>query len=221
MRNLLLVLAELLISYISLVIMAKKYKTDGIYVYTIIATIASCVMNLKEIELMNINIPLGLCVTSSIIVAGNLLTQLNGKDELKHYIITILMTGIITYLVIYLSKIIIISDYNYYANNSYDNIFDINIKSSLALIISILFGVWINSNLYYTIKRLKNVILYSNTLSVIITELFENIIFVILTYIFDYQPIDIFLCIIIRYIIKTTIAILGTLPLYIVNKDNY
>lgn len=221
MKNLLLIFIEVIICYVSLIIITKKYKIDGLYVYGIIATFISCIMNLKQIELININIPLGLGVTTSIIIAGNLLTQISGKDKLKEYLLLITLTGIVSYILIYLSTIIKISDLNYYANKSYDNIFSYNLKISISLIISLLISIWLSSNLYYIIKRLKNKIIFSNILSVIITELFENIIFVLISFIFDYTPVDIFICILLRYIIKTIIAILGTIPIYIANKYNY
>ena len=221
MRNLLLIIIEVIICYTSLILLAKKYKTDGIYIYTITATLISCIMNLKEITIMNINIPLGLGVTSSLLIAVNLLTQVKGKDELNKYLLIVLITSVFGYLILYLSGIIETSNYNYYANKSYDNIFTYNLRLSLSLLISLLISIWISSNLYYTIKRLKNKIIFSNILSTIITELFDSVIFVIIAYLFEYQYIDIFLCLLLRYIIKTIIAILGTIPLYIANKYNY
>ena len=53
-----------------------------------------------------------------------------------------------------------------------------------------------------------------------VTEFFENIIFVIIAYLFEYPGIDIALCIIFRYMIKTIIGIMGTIPLYITGKNN-
>ena len=47
MRNLILILSEVLICYIAIIMLNKKYKTDGLYVYAVIATFISCIMSLK------------------------------------------------------------------------------------------------------------------------------------------------------------------------------
>ena len=40
----------------------------------------------------------------------------------------------------------------------------------------------------------------------------------LIAYLFVYQPVNIILCIIFRYMIKTLIGLLGTIPIYIANK---
>ena len=221
MRNVILIITEILLSYISLIILAKKYKTDGIYIFGIIATIISCIMNLKQITIMNINIPIGLGITSSLLIVGNLLTQTKGKEEIKNYLLIMTITFIISYIIISLSSYIEISEFNYYANKSYDIIFTNNLRASLALIISLIISIYTSSNLYYTIKRIQNKIVYSNIFSVIISSFIENIIFVIILYLYTYSPIDIFLSIVLRYMIKTIILLFGTITIYITNKYNY
>ena len=70
------------------------------------------------------------------------------------------------------------------------------------------------------IKKLQNKIVYSNIFSIIIVEFFENILFVAIAFLFEYEVIDLFLCIILRYMIKTLIGLIGTIPLYIANRNN-
>jgi hypothetical protein len=53
MRNIILIVAEVIICYFVMVLLNKKYKTDGLYVYGIIATFISCIMNLKQIDLFS------------------------------------------------------------------------------------------------------------------------------------------------------------------------
>ena len=59
MINIALVLVESIICYIVFTLLFKKYKTDGIYVFAIIATFIACVMNLKTISIMNKNATVG------------------------------------------------------------------------------------------------------------------------------------------------------------------
>jgi len=220
MRNILLILAEVIVCYTAIIFLNKKYKTDGLYVYAIIATFLSCIMNLKQIDIMNIPVPIGFGVTISLIIAGNIITQKKGPDEIKQYLILILVTALVSCCFLNLSGLMESSEYNKYANKSYDSIFEYNLRVYIANIISIIGGIWISSQLYYIIKRIKNKILYSNVFSIIIVELLENTTFALIAYIFEYKMINIILCIIFRYIIKTIIGLIGTIPIYITNKYN-
>lgn len=225
MRNIMLILAEFILCYIAIIILNKKYKTDGLYVYAIIATFISCIMGLKQITILEkIDIPTGLGVTTSLIIAGNIITQKRGPQEIKTYIILILVTALVSCCFLNLSGLMEGSDYNKFANKSYDKIFQYNLRVYLGTIISIIVGVWLSSKLYYELKKIQNKIITSNIFSLVIAELVETLLFVLIAYLFD--PVkteivfDIIFCIIFRYLIKLGIGILGTIPIYITNKFN-
>lgn len=220
MRNIILIVSEVIICYISLIILNKKYKTDGIYVYAIILTFASCIMSLKQIEIMGVSIPIGFGVTTSLIIAGNLITQKRGPEELKTYLILILVTALVSCCFLNMSGLMESSNYNKFANKSYDSIFKYNLRVYIALIISIITTTYLSSKLYYLIKRLQNKIILSNIFSIIIVEFIENIIFILIAYLFEFEIIDLILCLVIRYMLKTVIGLIGTIPLYIANKFN-
>ena len=220
MRNILLIVAEVLICYIEIIILNKKYETDGLYVYAIIATFLSCIMSLKQIDILSIPVPIGFGVTTSLIIAGNIITQKRGPEEIKTYIVLILVTALVSCCFLNMSGLMESSDYNKYANKSYDSIFKYNLRIYIANIIAIITSVWLNSKLYYELKKIKNKILFSNIFSIVIVELLENIIFILIAYLFEYEAINIILCIIFRYMIKTFIGIIGTIPIYITNKYN-
>jgi len=218
MRNIILILLEIIICYTSILLLNKKYKTDGLYVYAIIATFLSCIMSLKQIDILSATVPIGLGVTMSLVIAGNIITQKRGPEEIKTYIVLILVTALISCCFLNMSGLMESSDYNKFANKSYDSIFEYNLRVYIANIISIILAVWLNSKLYYELKKIKNKIIISNIFSIVIIELLENIIFVLIAYLFEYEPINIILCIIFRYMIKSVIGILGTIPIYISNK---
>lgn len=220
MRNIMLIVAEVVVCYLSMIILNKKYKTDGLYVFGIIATFLSCIMSLKQIELMGVNVPIGFGLTTSLIIAGNIITQKRGTEEVKTYIGLIFITALVSCCFLNLSGLMEASDYNLYANKSYDSIFEYNLRIYLALIISTILSVFLNSKLYYELKKIRNQIIFSNIFSIIIIELLDNIIFVLIAYLFEYKIINIILCIIFRYMIKTIIGIIGTIPIYITNKFN-
>ena len=219
-RNIVLILAEIIISYITLTVLYKKYRTDGVYVYAIIATFIACIMSLKKISIMSISVPIGFGVTTSIIIAGNLITQKRGTEEMKTFLSLILVTALVSCCFLNLSGLMESSEYNIYANKSYDSIFTYNLRIYIALIVSVIASSFISSKLYYMLKVLKNNILLSNIFSIIIIELIENISFVLIAYLFDYKMIDMILCLIFRYMIKTIIGLFGTIPLYIASKTN-
>lgn len=208
----------MIICYVLLLLLCKKFKTDGIYVYGIIATFISCIMSLKQIELMGVNVPIGFAVTTSLIIAGNMITQKRGPEELKTYLSLVLVTALISCSFLNLSGIIDSSEYNELSNISYDNIFKYNLRIYLGLTISIIISIYLSSKLYYLLKRLQNKIILSNIFSIIIVELLENILFVFIAYLFEYEPIDLILCLVIRYMIKTLIGLIGTITIYIANK---
>ena len=220
MRNILLIIAEVLVCYISMILLNKKYKTDGLYVFGIIATFLSCIMSLKQIDLMGVNVPIGFGVTTSLIIAGNIITQKRGPEEVKSYIGLIFITALVSCCFLNFSGLMKASDYNLYANKSYDSIFEYNLRVYIALIISSLLSVFLNSKLYYELKKVRNNIMFSNIFSIIIIEFLDNILFVLIAYLFEYELINIILCIVFRYMIKTIIGLIGTIPIYITNKFN-
>lgn len=218
MINIILIVAEVIICYTSTLILHKKYKTDGLYVYAIIATFLSCIMSLKQIDLLGTIVPLGFGVTTSLIIAGNIITQKRGPEEIKTYIVLILVTALVSCCFLNMSGLMESSKYSEIANKSYDSIFEYNLRVYIANIIAIISSVWLTSKLYYELKKIKNKIIISNIFSIVIVELLENIIFVLIAYLFEYEPIKIILCVIFRYMIKTIIGIIGTIPIYISNK---
>lgn len=219
MRNLILIIAEVIVCYFTLLILHKKYKTDGVYVYAIIATFISCIMSLKQIDIFSISVPIGFGVTTSLIITGNLITQKRGPEELKTYLSLILITALVSCCFLNMTGLMESSDYNKYANKSYNSIFKYNLRIYIALIVSLISSTWLSSKLYYLLKRIQNKIIISNIFSVIIIELLENIIFVLIAYLFEQEILNLILCIIFRYMIKTIIGLIGTIPLYIANKQ--
>ena len=225
MRNLLLVIAEVVVCYLAIILLNKKYKTDGLYVFAIIATFMSCIMGLKQITILEkIDVPTGLGVTTSLIIAGNIITQKRGPQEVKTYLALILVTALVSCCFLNLSGLMEGSDYNKFANKSYNSIFEYNLRVYLGTIVSIIVGVWLSSIIYYTLKKIKNKIPISNIFTIVITELVETLLFVLIAYLFEPSKseivFDIIFCIIFRYIIKILIGIFGTIPIYITNKFN-
>lgn len=216
--NYILIFVEMLLSYLILVILHKKYKIDGLYYYIIMATILSNIMLLNTIDILTYPLSVGFGITSSIIIATNILTHKKGPSELSKLIITIIISSIISYSLLTLSSYMEISDTNKYTNIAYSIIFKNNIRMYLANTISLIISVYLSTKLYYIIKKIKNKIWISNILTVIIVEFIEAVIFTLIAYMFSTKVIDLIMISVIRYVIRLLIEVIGTAVIYIDDK---
>src|SRR5574344_761214 len=206
MLNIILIICEVIVAYIAMILLYKKYKTDGLITYTIIATIISNLMCLKKIDMLNTDLPLGLGITMSILIAINIITQNKGKEEVNNFLVIILVSSLVSLCFFNLSGLIESADINKYANKSYDSIFTYNLRIYLANTITLLVTAFLSSRLYFMLKILKNKIILS------------NILFMLIAYLFTMDTYNLILAIILRYIIKLIIGIFGTIPILMTKK---
>lgn len=216
--NYILIIIEVLLSYLTLLLFHKKFKLDGIYYYIVIATILSNIMLLNTIDILTYPISVGFGITSSIVIATIILTHKRGPSELSKLIITIIISSIISYSYLTLSSYMGISDTNKYTNISYSIIFKNNIRMYLANTISLILSIYLSTKLYHTMKQIKNKIWISNIFTTVIVEFIESIIFCVIAYAFSLKVIDLIMVIVIRYVIRTLIECLGTTVIYIDDK---
>ena len=218
MINIILIILELIVSFISLIYLIKKYKIEGIYIFIIIMTIISYIYTKKNISILEINIPLGFISTTSLIICGNILTQLKGKEEIKKYLFIITISTIIGIIIMYLSSTMQNSNYNILSNESFNHIFISDLRTSISLYISLIVTIIISNKIYYNLKKIQNNISVSNIITITIVELLECLIYILISYLYEWSAIEIVLCIVFRYLIKCIIGIIGTLPIYISTK---
>lgn len=216
--NYILIIIEVLLSYLVLLLFHKKFKLDGIYYYIVMATILSNIMLLNTIDILTYPISVGFGITSSIVIATIILTHKRGPSELSKLIITIIISSIISYSYLTLSSYMGISDTNKYTNISYSIIFKNNIRMYLANTISLILSIYLSTKLYHTMKQIKNKIWISNIFTTVIVEFIESIIFCVIAYAFSLKVIDLIMVIVIRYVIRALIECLGTTVIYIDDK---
>ena len=216
--NYILIIIEVLLSYLTLLLFHKKFKLDGIYYYIVMVTILSNVMILNTIDILTYPISVGFGITSSIVIATIILTHKRGPSELSKLIITIIISSIISYSYLTLSSYMGISDTNKYTNISYSIIFKNNIRIYLANTISLILSIYLSTKLYHTMKQIKNKIWISNIFTTVIVEFIESIIFCVIAYAFSLKVIDLIMVIVIRYVIRALIECLGTTVIYIDDK---
>ena len=224
MTNIYLLIIETIICLITMIISYKKYKLDGLYGYIIIAFILSNIMSLKIIPLYGFDINLGIVPLTTTFIASNIIIQKYGTEEIKKLSITLVITSIISFLIVYLTSLLNSSSITLFTDKSYDNIFSGNeknifanivIRIYFANIVTILYTMLLNSKLYYYLKTVKNKIWISNLFSTIITQFIVALLFNIFAYALIKEWINIIQFIIIRYFISLLVMIIGTINIYI------
>lgn len=218
MMNFIILGLEIILCYVLIIIAYKKYKTDGLLCYAIITTIISTFLSRQEIDVLNTQIPLGIGLTISLAIVANIITQTRGKEEVNNLLILVFISSLASCCFLNISGIIEPSKLNEFANKSYDSIFEYNLRIYLANTIALLVTIYTTSRLYYALKRIKNKIIISNIFSILIAEFLDNIIFIVIAYLYIKEIPQIIFSLVIRYIIKVVLGIIGTIPIYIIKK---
>ena len=212
--NYILMALEVLISFIFIYIFYKKYKQDGLYIISVIIFILSILLSIKNIEIMNFEIPLAIILPTLILTISNILVQKQGLEAIKKliYILSIVSVSIVT--IVLLTSLIIPSDYLYNYNISYYEIIKDNLRTIIITAISPLIIIWINSLMYYQLKREKNNVFISNIFTSLVISFIDATIFSLLVFTYVIPLSEIFMIIAIIYVIKLLINILATLLVY-------
>ena len=215
MNTLSLLIIEMLICFITLIVMYKKSKTEGLYLYSIILAFLSTFMSLKQIPIYDYDINLGLIPFIMIFTTFNIVIQKKGVEETKKLLLVVIGSVLISYIIMLLVGYMNASNINLFTSASYDNIFSNSIRIYFAGIVTLLYSLLLNNKLYYYLKIMKNNILISNIFSSIIIQFVSSIIFGLVAFGFVLEFIDIIKIIMIRYLMSLIIAILSTILIYI------
>ena len=220
--NTIYLIIELVICFIGIILLYAKYKLEGLYSYLIITAIITTIMSLKTIDFYNFSLNIGLIPYITIFIVSNIIIQKKGTEEIKKIILILLTTSTFSYIIILLSCKLESSPINIFMNKSFDNIFIDSARIYFANIVTTLYMLFLNSKLYYYLKKEKNKIIISNIFSSVIVQFLATIIFILLAYAITTPMTDIIAKMIIRYIISLIVMFLGTIVIYITNniKEN-
>lgn len=216
--NIILLFIEILFSSGALIYFYKKEKYDGIYLWILIFSVLLGIISQKSVELYGLEVNLGIVINALMFIASNIIVQKKGPEEISKVLAIIIIGNVMVFSFSIISTLFNASKINDITNNSFDKIFYLNSRIYFASVISLLVSLWLNSILYHQIRQIKNKIVVSNVLSTIIIHFIECILFCILSYLFKLPFINIIELIIIRYIFKTAIGLIGTNIIYIVNS---
>ena len=216
--NIIMLIFELILNTIIILYFYKNYKYEGLYISILILSIILTIVSQKQIEVFNLELNLGFLQSSLIIIISNILIQNKGPKEISKIIAIIIVSTISIYTLTMLTTFITTSSIQQVSNDAYNSLFYLNNRTFFATIISLLIAVYINSILYHQIRQDKNKIIISNSLSQIVTNLIECIVFAIISYTFNLDILFIIEIITIRYLFKLSIGLLSTSTIYIVDK---
>jgi len=149
MSTITLLIIEGLICFITLILMYKKFKIEGLYVYSITLSFLTAFMSLKQIPIDNYDINLGLIPFVMIFTTFNIVIQKKGVEETKKLLLTIIATTLIGYIILLLISYATSSNINLFTSASYDNIFTGSIRMYFANIVTLLYSLLLNNKLYY------------------------------------------------------------------------
>jgi len=221
MMNYIYLLIEVILVFSLMIIFYKLNKKDGLYLYiTLMASILGIVMY-KTIDILSFQINLGLPIIMGIFTCNNIIIHRYGLDEIKKIIYTFLGSCVLTVIILGLVSLFVPNDYNYITNASFDLLFGynfVNMRYFIASLISIILMIWFSGNVYYYIRRSRNSLLFSNVGTILLIQFIESILFVIISFVGTYDVVTLFGMIVIRYLLKIIIGIVGLFPVYLLVK---
>lgn len=209
--NLVLILLETILLFVLTYKIYKKYKITGLYFLVILLISISNIFLIKRFEIFTLKLNTGIILNLMIYIISNIIVQKKGPYAVSNLIMIIFIATLFNYVILTISGIINPSSYNEHYNMLYNGIFEFNIRAYLASLSSLLIGLTLSSKLYYFIKKEKNKVWISNTLTTIIVQLIESIIFILLMYIFELKISEIIFLIISRYIFRLFIGFLSNI----------
>ncbi len=214
-------LMEVLLVFLILVIFYRINKKEGLFQYILFMASILCVTMYKFITIMAFQINLGIPIIMGIFLCSNIIIQRFGEDEINKIIKSFICGYVITFVSLNLMGIVLPSEYVREGNVAFNNLFgfDFNIfRVFLGGLISISFMLWYNGNLYYYFRKSHNNILLSNVGSTLVIQFIESVIFVIISYGLSFELLELFGMIVMGYLIKIIIGIIGLVPIYMIVK---
>ena len=210
---------EILFTFFLLVLFYRCGKKDGLYLYIgLMSSILSVVM-FKVIDLFSFQINLGISIIMGLFICNNIIIQRFGMDEVKRINRTFCVSYLVTYSVIFLLTFMNNGSYNLIGNDGFDALFGVgNLRIVIAGFISVLFLLWYNSYIYYYIRRNRNNLWFSNIGSMLVIQMLESIIFILISYVGSFDFTLLFGMIVIRYLMKVFIGMMGLVPVYMIVK---
>lgn len=215
--NYILITLEMIIALSFIIYFYKKKNSEGIYIYTLLAYITSIIISVKNIEIMTIEIPLGIVLMTSIYLLSNILVQEKGQESINKLINLFIISSLSLIPILLLTSSLTTTNPNAIIN-TYSLMFINKIRIVIITAIMPLLIIIMNSRLYYQLKREKNNILLNSILTSIIIFFIDASLFSIISFTFVIPINKIFITAAVIYVIKIIMTFITTPVLYIMQK---
>lgn len=219
--NYIYLIIEVLIIFPIMVLFYKLFKKDGLYVYICFLSTLLGFLIIGTIDIFSFQINFSIPILMGLFLVSNIIIQRYGLDEIKRIMITFNISYIVTAILIGLISLLSKYGVDFYGNKIYDLLFGYswnNIRVYIACIIASNVMFWLGGGIYYSIRKSKNILFVSNIVSTFVISFVESFIFVLIAYIGNFEFVELFGMISIRYIIEVIMGIFGLVPVYILVK---
>lgn len=210
--NIVYLFIEVIVILLMMILFCRFGQKEGLFLYISFMSGLLSIMMFKSIDIFSFEIDLGVPFVMGIFVCSNVIIQRYGIDEIKKIIKSFVIPYIAIFFILSLISLIGYSEYNDMSSMSYDTLFGYNLSNLRLLvagIMSVVFGLWYNANIYYYIRKSKNNYWLSNVGSMFLIQIAESIIFVIIAYIGVFGFDMLFGMMIIRYLFKIIIGLIS------------
>lgn len=219
--NYIYLITQVILIFGLMVLFYRFGKKDGLFTYIgFMASVLSIIM-FKSIDILSFEVDVGIPIVMAIFICSNIIIQRYGIDEIGKIIKCFVIPFILTIVLLALTSLISSSEYNTPTNNAFDSLFGYNLDNLRLVVsglLSIGFMLWYNGYIYYSIRKSKNKYLFSNIGSMLIIQFIESIIFVLIAYVGEFEINMLFGMIVIRYLIKVVIGVIGLIPVSVILK---
>ena len=207
--NYILILLEVIFTFFLMFIFYKVGKKNGLYLYMVLMSSIASIIMFKTIDLFSFQVNLGIPIIMGLFICNNIIIQRFGIDEVKRIMTTSGIAYVVVGIIVLTSNEVFNSLFGYDINN---------IRIFIGGFVSIMLMLWSSSYVYYYIRRSKNILWFSNIGTMLFIQMLESIIFVIISYIGEFDFTLLFGMIVIRYLIKIMIGMIGLIPVYTIVK---
>ena len=207
----------LLLSFISVILCYKYFGKNGLFLWVIVSTIISNIQTVKIVDLFGIETALGTILYGSTFLATDILNYKYGVKESRKTIpygfaAMIIMTIFMIICLIYKPSI------NDFSQNSLTTIFSFNIRVTIASLIAFGVSQFIDTYLFDKLQKKYHKLWLSNNFSTMVCQIFDTIIFTLITYLGTMDLITILEIMGSMYVFKVVIALCDTPFMYIASK---
>lgn len=195
----------------------KFFGKKGLFVWIAIATIISNIQTVKIVNIFGVETSLGNVLYGSTFLATDILNEYYGKEEARKSIYYGFTSMVVMTLLMSIS-LLFNPSVNDFASDSLNLIFTLNIRITIASIVGFCVSQFLDTWTFQYIKQHNDKLWVRNNLSTMISQVFDTVLFVTISYIGTVPFSTIIQLMMSMYVFKFFIAIFDTPFMYLSKK---